>query len=223
MQAKEYSLRERKHAKTKIAIMNAFIGALEKSRFEDISIRQICKNVEISEGTFFNYFSEKMDIINYYTDLLFLKVIWKARQEAPQEKFPDFIEAIFSKTAEELSNVNFIYKMISVTIVQQEKPKKMVISEIEKKIAFPDCPGIEDIPVVFPPDFLKTCLEEAYKNGKLPVNTKVDDLSVSLTSIMLGTLLAVKFENLNSKGYHYLRQLRQLWQGLGIKNAARRR
>ena len=76
MRVKEYSLREKKHARTKIAIMNAFIKRLEKTRFDDISIREICKSVEVSEGTFFNYFSEKIDIINYYSHLLFLKIFW---------------------------------------------------------------------------------------------------------------------------------------------------
>ena len=84
MRLKEYSLRERKHARTKIAIMNAFIERLEKTRFDDISIRQICKSVEVSEGTFFNYFPEKIDIINYYMNLMFLKVVARARKDVPQ-------------------------------------------------------------------------------------------------------------------------------------------
>jgi len=59
MKEKEYPLREKKHARTKITIMAAFIKCLEKTRFEDISIRQICKSVEVSEGTFFNYFPRR--------------------------------------------------------------------------------------------------------------------------------------------------------------------
>jgi len=223
MQAKEYSLRERKHARTKIAIVNAFVDALEKNQFEDISIRRICKEVDISEGTFFNYFSEKLDLINYYTHLLFLKIIWEARQVAQEDEFPGFIEALFTKLADEHKNANIIYKMISVLLLQREKPKELIVPEIERKMLFPDYPGIEDVPLAFPDEFFRAYLEKAYKKGLLPAEVKVNDLKVSLDTIMIGTLLALKFDGLDNKKYHYLRQLRLLWQGLGIKNTTRRK
>ena len=84
MTKREYSLREKKHARTKIALMSSFIERLRNSRFEDISIRDVCKSAEISEGTFFNYFPEKIDVITYYVNLMTMKVIWKARQKAPR-------------------------------------------------------------------------------------------------------------------------------------------
>jgi len=97
MVKKEYSLRERKHAKTKIAIMDAFIKRLEKTRFDDISVRQICKDVDVSEGTFFNYFPEKIDIINYYMHLEFLQVVWKARKDVPEGAYVALIDAVLEK------------------------------------------------------------------------------------------------------------------------------
>lgn len=214
---KEYSLRERKHAKTKIAIMEAFIKRLEKTRFDDISIREICKSVEVSEGTFFNYFSEKTDIIDYYSYLLFLKIFWKTQNEVPSGKYLAAIESVFKNVAAELNNINIIYQMISVIIMQRERPKAMVISNSEKHFAFPDYKEIEDIPVVFIDDFLEKCVKEAVKNGELPKKTNVDDVLVSLLTILGGTLLATKFTNIKSQAYHYLRQLDLLWKGLGVK------
>ena len=51
-----YSLRERKYAKTKISLANAFMERLKTKRFSDIAIKEVCENVEVSEGTFYNYF-----------------------------------------------------------------------------------------------------------------------------------------------------------------------
>ena len=138
MKEKEYSLREKKHAKTKIAIMNAFIKRLEKTPFQDISIRKICKSVEVSGGTFFNYFSEKIDIINYYAHLIFLKIIWKTQKEIPPEKYLASIEAVFKNAAAELNNINIVYQIISIMIMQWERPKTIPISSIERYLVFPE-------------------------------------------------------------------------------------
>lgn len=223
MELNQYSLRERKHARTKIAVINAFIDALEKSRYEDISIRSICKAVDISEGTFFNYFSEKLDILDYYAQLLFLKINWDARQEANEEDFPYFLDVLFRKLAEEHKNPNIIYKMMSVLLVQQQRPKRVEIPEVELKTFFPDCPGIEDIPQVRPGEFFSECLEKARKNNKIPAGVKLEDLNISLNTILIGTMLALKFGEQSSKGYHYERQLKLLWKALAIKYTSRKK
>ena len=223
MELKDYSLRERKHAKTKIIIVKAFIDALEKSQYEDISVRSICKRVDISEGTFFNYFSEKLEILDYYTQLLFLKVSWETRQEAGEEDFPYFLDVLFRKLAEEQKNPNILYKMVSVLLVQKERPRKTEVSELERKLLFPNCPGIENIPLAAPGEFFLSCLEKARENGKIPAGVKMEDLKVSLNSILIGTMLALKFEEQNNKGYHYERQLKLLWKALGIKYTSRKK
>jgi len=217
METKEYSLRERKHAQTKIALMNAFIKRLERTRFEEISIREICKIVEVSEGTFFNYFSAKIDIIHYYSSLVFLKVFWKAQKESPTGKHLAFIEAIFKNVAVEISNGNIIYPMLSIMIMQKEKPKVAVVSDIEKRFLFPDCPGIENVPIKFIDAILADCLNAAYKNGELPRTTKIDDAQISLMTILGGTVLATRFTNTKDQTYDFMRQLRLLWKGMGVK------
>jgi len=217
MKNKEYSLREIKHGKTKIAIMNAFIKLLEKARYENISIKQLCKSVEVSEGTFFNYFPEKIDIINYYVRLIFMKVIWKAKKDAPKGKYLALLNAVFARMAEEMSNANIMYQLISVMVNQQERPKGISISKIERKIVFPGYAGIDDIPSASPDDLFREYLKGAVSNGELPKNTQINDAVVYLTAIMVGTLLAGKFEHLENKGYHYKRQLDFLWKGLGAR------
>ena len=119
MPEKDITLRERKHARTKLAIVNAFVDRLRTSRYEEISIRDLCKSVEISEGTFFNYFPEKLDIIHYYMPLLVLKIIWTARREVPPGKPLGLIDEVFIRLAQELNSANLGYQLISILVNQQ--------------------------------------------------------------------------------------------------------
>jgi AcrR family transcriptional regulator len=210
-------LRERKFARTKIALMNEFIARMKTSQFDDISIQEICKSVEVSDGTFFNYFPEKVDIVNYYRQLFFLSIIWKARKATQAGKYLALINAVFEKLAQGQDNLNIVHQILSIMLIQKGKPRTVDISDIEKQLAFPDCEGIEEMPIIFIDVFFEECLRGAIKNGELPVNTDVEDVLISLITIMGGTVLAAKLRDIKDRKYHYARQLKLLWKGLGGK------
>jgi len=217
MRKREYPLREKKHARTKIALMNAFMERLQKARFEDISIKEVCQSVEVSEGTFFNYFPEKIDVITYYVNLMTMKVIWKAQKKAPKGKYIALINAFFEEQADEFAKINIKYELISIIVVQHEKPKKAAIPDVEKHLFFPDLAGIEDISPLLIDEFFRECLEKAMKNGELPRSVNIDNALVSLLTIMVGTMIAVKFSDIKNIKYQYLRQVQILWTELGVK------
>ncbi|MFA5350518.1 MAG: hypothetical protein WC357_04210, partial [Candidatus Omnitrophota bacterium] len=132
--------------------------------------------------------------------------------------------ATFSGLAEELLNHNnIVYQMISLMIVQREKPKTVVISNLERQIYFPGAEGIDNIRVMLVDDFLRECLLGAVRNGELPKDIKINDVLVSLMTILSGSLLAAKFAEIKDRSYHYMRQLRFLWNGLGVKEQLRGR
>jgi AcrR family transcriptional regulator len=217
MKTEEYSLREKKHARTKIAIMNAFMERLKNNRFDEISIKEVCRDAEVAEGTFFNYFPEKIDVIGYFLHLTTVKMIWKARKKAPAGKYLSLIESVFNQLSDEISNNNVIYQIISVLLAQTEKPKKIAISALEKKMAFPGCEGIEETPSVCLDEWFKESVTLALRNAELPPKTNADDVVVSLMTIISGTLLAIRFCNSHSRCYHFMRQLQALWRGLGVR------
>jgi len=217
MTKRDYSLREKKHARTKIALMNAFIERLRNSRFEDIAIKDVCQCAEISEGTFFNYFPEKIDVITYYVNLMIMKVIWKAQKKNPKGKNMALLTAFFEELADDLAKINIKYELISIMVVQHEKPKKAVIADIEKHLFFPDLAGIEDISPIMIDEFFRGCMEGALKHGELPGSVDIDDALVSLLTIMVGTMIAVKFTDIKDIKYQYKRQLQVLWTDLGVK------
>lgn len=212
-----YSLRERKRAKTKIAIMDAFMERLKRNRFDDISIKEVYQAAEVAEGTFFNYFPEKIDVISYYLYLTTLKIIWRAKKETPGGKYLPLINSVFRLVAEEWKNNNLTYQILSVLLVQSERPKKVAISGLEKRLAFPDCADIEEAPSVSLDEWFRECVILAQKNGELPINTNVNDVVVSLITIISGTMLSIRFSNKDSCGYHYMRQVQALWKVLGAR------
>ncbi|MDD5654895.1 MAG: TetR/AcrR family transcriptional regulator [Candidatus Omnitrophica bacterium] len=218
---REYSLREKKSARTKIAIINAFMERLKRKSFDDISIREVCRDAEVAQGTFFNYFPEKIDVISSYLHLMTSKMIWKAKNEVPAGRYLDIIDSVFKQLSVEWSSSNLAYQILSVLIAQGVRPKDISLSGIEKKLFFPDCPGIEEAPSVILDQWLKGCIIGARKNCELPLNINVDDVVISLITIITGTLLALRFENVNKCGYHYRRQLHDLWRVLGAEEKGR--
>ena len=218
MENKEYSLRERKFAKTKIAITRAFVEQFKSKRFDDISIKIVCREAEVAEGTFFNYFPGKINVIIYYLALTSLKMIWEAKASVSNDRYLSQIDSIFTQLSRELGrNNNLYYQVISVLIAQSQRPEKIAVSNLEKKLAFPNCSGIEEVNIMTLDEWFKECVIKAIKNGELPKKTNVDDVAVSLITILCGTLLATRFHDADSCGYHYKRQLKDLWQAAVAK------
>ena len=217
LQVQDYPLREKKYARTKVGLMTAFMERLKESRFDDISIREVCRDLEIAEGTFFNYFPEKTDVIGYYIQLLTSKMAWKAKRDVPSGKYIALINAFFHQVGEQGWNTNIIYQILSVLVLHSEKPKTCEISGLEKQLVFPDEPGIEDSPSEELVAWFRECLLAARRNGELPPKADIDDIEVSLVAILSGTLIAIRFRDTKSRGYHYKRQLQALWRDVGVK------
>jgi len=75
--------------------------------------------------------------------------------------------------------------------------------------------GIEDVQSLLMEDFLRECLAGALKNSELPAKTNIADTLVSLMTIMVGTMIAVKFNDIRNIKYQYQRQLQMLWKESG--------
>jgi AcrR family transcriptional regulator len=50
---RQFPLRDRKKAVTRLAILDAVINRLDGKPLADITIEEICEDVQISRGTFF--------------------------------------------------------------------------------------------------------------------------------------------------------------------------
>jgi AcrR family transcriptional regulator len=213
----EISLREKKFAKTKIAIMEECIKQLETTRFEDISIQKLCEAVEISEGTFYNYYPKKVDVVFYFKALLNLKTHWKIHQAIGKARELKAIDILFKSVARDIPNANVIYELMAVMIRDDHKDYLPDLTAAEKSIAFPECEGIEEITGVPFQDYFGQCIEGAIQKGELPAETNMYESVLFLMSILCGLMIAVPEEELHTLGAYYEKQLVFLWKGLGRK------
>jgi len=217
MEEQHFPLRERKHAKTKVALTMAFVERLKSARLDDISIKEVCDSVEVSEGTFYNYFPAKIDLIYYYQQLMDLKIIWETQRRAKKDSPLQCIDVMFDVLVQQIKHPYLLYELISIFVGQKVRPQHKDIPRAERLYAFPNCKGIEDIHIMSLEDFLYKNLAEAAKQEELPKKVDLNDVLVLLMTIIVGVPLAISYENFNTLGTHYKKQLSFLWEGLGRK------
>lgn len=215
MEEQQFSLRERKHAKTKVALTMAFVERLKSARLDDISIKEVCDSVDVSEATFYNYFPAKIDLIYYYQHLTDLKIMWETQRRATKDSPLHHIDVMVDALAQELNHPYFIYELISIFVGQKIKPQHYDIPSIERLYAFPNCKGIEDVLLMSVEDFLYKNLGEAVQKGELPTGVDFNDTFVLLMTIIVGAPLAISYEHFDTLSTHYKKQLSFLWKGLG--------
>lgn len=52
--------------KTYDSLVNAFLQLLEKHRFEDITVRQLCESANIRRATFYTHFADKYEFLSFF-------------------------------------------------------------------------------------------------------------------------------------------------------------
>ena len=64
----ELSKQQRKSKETKERIFQAAKRILQKSGYEELSIKNICKEAGVSNGSFYHHFKTKDDLLSYYIE-----------------------------------------------------------------------------------------------------------------------------------------------------------
>ncbi|MEZ5541157.1 MAG: TetR/AcrR family transcriptional regulator [Pseudomonadota bacterium] len=209
------SLRERKFARTRLALAEAATQHLEVASFETLSVRSLCERVQISEATFFNYFPRKEDLIVYLDRLWTLELNWYGRQAAQQQKGTAVIDALFRYTAIQIQKKpGLMGEVIAHEARARERTQGIEITTAERLMAFSDLEGIEDLPDDSLEALLRNSLQAAIDQGELPPNTAIAAAMVALVSIFYGVPLAMQHANPAAIGAMYRQQLALLWAGL---------
>lgn len=215
MEEQHFPLRERKHAKTKVALTMAFVERLKSVRFEDISIKEVCDSVDVSEATFYNYFPAKIDLIYYYQQLIVLNTMWETHKEARIDSPLHRIDVFFDVLTKQVNHPYLFYELVSILVGQKVRPQNVNISLAEKSYAFPKSKGIKDISVMSLEDFFYNNLKAAVQHGELPRDVNLSDIMIFLLTIIIGVPLAISYDDFNTLGSQYKKQLFFLWKGLG--------
>ncbi|MBU1164237.1 TetR/AcrR family transcriptional regulator [Patescibacteria group bacterium] len=214
---KDYNitLRQRKHFQTKIAILKAILAKLKKNNLEDISVKELCKEAQISEGTFFNYFPKKTDVLKFYVQLWSIEVSMHAKKIQKEKGSLAAINGIFYYSFDEkINDAPILFEIIRYTIQLRKKIPIKDLSTSEKSIAFP---SIEDIEQYKSNDLDATVvpfLQQALKDGELPKDIDLNTLGLSIRSIFFGVPLALGLENVEMTKAIYQKNLESLWHTL---------
>jgi AcrR family transcriptional regulator len=187
MNLRNISLRERKHAETKIALLKILQGKLVKRQFDEIPVKELCEEVLISDVTFFNYFPSKNDLLIYYIQIWSLEMSYKTKKHLIDKGALKEIEYIFDNAAEVTEKVpNLMSEIIAFITRNFNTIRFGKISNAEKIIAFPDLPEIEKFEPVNLNDLFSDRIKRAIELKELPTNTDIEILTFSLISIFFG-------------------------------------
>lgn len=210
---KKPGLRERKFARTRLKLARALVQRLEKMPLEEVAVRDLCDDVEVSEATFFNYFPRKVDLLDYHTQLWMLELNWRCQHA--QAKGLAAIAVSFDFMASAFQNqAGVMSEIIARQALMREKPEPVDVGLAERLIAFPDFDGIETLPVGGVDKAWLPALEQAIRSGELPANTHIPTVMVGLASIFYGLPLVLRQGNPAAISSMYHQQLAVFWAGV---------
>ncbi|MDH4120600.1 MAG: TetR/AcrR family transcriptional regulator [Deltaproteobacteria bacterium] len=208
-------LRPRKQAQTKLALMNAALEAVAVRPLEQVTVRELCEAAQVSEPTFFNYFSAKADVLVHFIRLWSLEMGWHARRTALERGAMAAVEDIFLRTfTQAAGSPGLMAEIVAVMARMDKAPPLDPIPAVERWLRFPELEGIEDLEPGGLETLLPPLLALAAKQGELPQDMDQQGAFLSLCALFFG--LSVLLRQLPPQALRetVLDQLSILWAGL---------
>jgi len=185
-------LRQRKFARTRLALARVLADALSNDSFAAIPVKRLCHAAEVSEATFFNYFPRKQDLMTYLAHLWVLELGWHVQRAASEGKGLVVVDQFFAEVARTCERRPGVLAELLAWIARGgELNSGLEVSALEKQLAFPELPGIESIPIKGIDAWLVPHLEAAIARGDLPDNTLLPLLLNTLLSVLFGVPLTL--------------------------------
>ncbi len=209
------SLRERKFARTKLALLNAAVARMMDRSYEAISVRELCDEAMVSEATFFNYFPKKSDLLVYFVELWAIDVAWHGRHDSDGAGGLAAIEAIYNRTAVRASTrPRVMNEIIAFIAREQEEAAFKTVSAAERLMAYPDLEQVESLPDETFDSLVNRNLEIAVRKGELPATADLEQTRVLLQSVFFGVPLVLGIGRAGEVGTTYRNMLNLIWKGI---------
>ena len=209
------TLRERKFARTKLALMEAALARLEERPLEEVAVKELCEAAEVSEATFFNYFAKKSQILSYYEQLWSLELAWHLQSGAGTPRGLAAVDALFRQAAERIqARPGVMSELIAHAARQRTRERPPEVGPAERLLACPDLPGIEALEPCGMDVLLARFVQQAVEREELPANTHLRSTLVALVTIFYGVPLVLAHNSPQAIASSYQLQLNQLWAGL---------
>ena len=197
------TLRQKKFATLKLKILDCLIAKIESKTLEEVSVKEIAQELEISEMTFYNYFKNKKELIIYFIELWNIEM----SQNIVDAKTLSSIEAIFfiyELTAIKIEkNYRFMMEIISFIALNGTPKKDLQISDAEIILRFG---MLFSFKVGGFKELLLPLLNSAIANKEIK-NRDSDTLFIALHNTFFATPLLVNIKNIGELNKLYKKQL----------------
>ncbi|HHO69409.1 MAG TPA: TetR/AcrR family transcriptional regulator [Gammaproteobacteria bacterium] len=214
-------LRQRKAARTRLAIAGAMQRALQERALDAVPVKALCREAEISEATFFNYFPRKQDLLAYLAQLWLLELGWLARAR-PGGGLAT-VEALFARTAKHCTeHAGLMRELLAWLARGGQLAAGESLSALEKQLAFPELEGIGQVAVRGVDALVDEQLQAAVHRQELPPNTLVPALLAELLAILFGMPLVLLSSDPQRIAVLYQQQLQITWAGVRQLSGAAR-
>jgi AcrR family transcriptional regulator len=205
-----FGLRERKAAQTKVALMSAFLGMLETRRMEEISVKEVCDAIPVSEVTFYNYFPRKQDVIAFHMRLWCVRVQWQSASAGLRGLAA--MRQIYQAMAEDLTErPHLLMEAVSFLSSPQEDIQP---TEAEVWVAIPGMMGVRGFRSVPLPELIGDRLEESRELGELPSSIDIGMWLPAALTIFFGVPMSIRHAPGRSLAEEYSRQLDVLLESM---------
>ncbi|MBV6493308.1 MAG: hypothetical protein LDLANPLL_01324 [Turneriella sp.] len=209
------SLRERKFAYARFSLLKELVDALEKKTFAEIRIRDLCAAAEISEPSFFNYFPEKDDLLNYFVALWGIELELFSQKNSPGLSA---LEAAFAHTGKTAILYPQLMKELLAYQARANVPERLkVLKELtlaEKILAFGCAPDLAEIAPHGIRSWLMQNVQSAILRRELPSHTNLHTAAIAFGAVFFGVAGLAAAENFARLPQQYADTLQIIISGL---------
>ncbi|MEQ1566138.1 MAG: TetR/AcrR family transcriptional regulator [Myxococcota bacterium] len=209
----DYPLRDRKRARTRLGLVSALLARLDARPLDEIGVDELCDEVGVSAGTFFNHFPTKADLLTHYVQLWSLRVGSLARDVGKDHDPLRAVDALFAATAAEVARHPRV--MFEVLAWQARRPvaPPPPIERVERLLYLDDAPGVDQLSDAGLGALLGEWIGRAVAEGQLPPDTDVAAVTLAAASVFFGVPLLLGHTSPEQIGDGYARALALVWAG----------
>ncbi len=217
------TLRERNFAQVRLGVLEATLALTAEHPFAELSVRQISERAGISQGTFFNHFPTKDDVLFLFMCMWTLRATMRTDEVvAKGGSARAAIVSVFDLVVQEMNRYpRLMLDIISVIALATARPQ-VTLTPAERALAFPD--SHRDLPPGDPTlDELFTAhLNRAMAQGELPPTVSPRTAARVLRTIFYGVPIAMRGSPPSEALRAYHQAIDALWSGLATAEVAAR-
>lgn len=215
-----FSLRDRKYAATKKVIFDEVVKQLADKTLDDVAVKQVCEQVQISEATFFNYFPSKADVMAMYAQLWMMRVGWYLYQSQQQGSGGlETIKLFFEQTAAMMVQTPGVMNEFVIQYARRRHDWHMPdLTGAELALHFPEFTDVAVTPMKDAYTWLLDNAQIAMAYDELPEETDVAMFVMLLMNVLIGTPIMLQQLNIEDIHVHlyYEQQVQMIVDALAM-------